>query len=321
MNTFWPSLRPVLGAKHSTLVRENCICLCWSPFDSHWEDVERKADCARMSTQVNSQPIDILLHSLDGTEVFATDPEGTHCLGPFGVFSIQPSIMPVIASDPSDSLSGISPDALDENRTNPIDISSFENGVEMLTEQQDLESDLFGNGLLTSTFDSGVLNSLFELTGCTPEEQPLQEDNETSTNANPHMQLLDLYLPFNSTPSLQFAGDFGDLASSTTNTLLVHYKENLISCFMSVEHHKPPWQILHLPCAVSAYGEIVSLGLLINSNILTETELRLTCRGYQSRQGISTFRHLRDERVESRPTPSRYGKAIAMACCWRAVSR
>jgi arginine metabolism regulation protein II len=34
----------------------------------------------------------------------------------------------------------------------------------------------------------------------------------------------------------------------------------MMGCFTPLHHEKPPWKILHLPCAISAYGELSLLG-------------------------------------------------------------
>lgn len=59
---------------------------------------------------------------------------------------------------------------------------------------------------------------------------------------------------------MSFSQDVADLAPSVMRALLDHYQSNMMSCFTPLHHEKPPWKILHLPCAISAYGELTLLG-------------------------------------------------------------
>lgn len=60
--------------------------------------------------------------------------------------------------------------------------------------------------------------------------------------------------------TLSFSQDVAGMAPGVMRTLLDHYQTSMMGCFTPLHHEKPPWKILHLPCAISAYGELSLLG-------------------------------------------------------------
>merc|ERR1711939_1041826 len=56
--------------------------------------------------------------------------------------------------------------------------------------------------------------------------------------------------------TLTFSQDVAGMAPGVMRTLLDHYQTSMMSCFTPLHHEKPPCKILHLPCAISAYGEL-----------------------------------------------------------------
>lgn len=60
--------------------------------------------------------------------------------------------------------------------------------------------------------------------------------------------------------TLTFSQDVAGMAPGVMRTLLDHYQTSMMGCFTPLHHEKPPWKILHLPCAISAYGELSLLG-------------------------------------------------------------
>jgi arginine metabolism regulation protein II len=60
--------------------------------------------------------------------------------------------------------------------------------------------------------------------------------------------------------TLTFSQDVAGMAPGVMRTLLDHYQTSMMGCFTPLHYEKPPWKILHLPCAISAYGELSLLG-------------------------------------------------------------
>lgn len=213
-----------------------------------------------MAAKVSHQHIEVLLQELDGTTTVLGQIDQTQSLGPFGVFSTQPT--PSLATDSPTSVQvdGIYPEhIIDDDDSLHVDFRAVPAGLE---EQQLINFNLFHSGPFTPLLEDH-LDPLFDtaVTGNYDFDALVElVEYEGQSPGNATMEIMRSPSPRSLSLPLHFAGDIGDLAPLITNTLLAHYRETLIANFIPLKQHKPPWTILHLPCAMSAYGEIALLG-------------------------------------------------------------
>lgn len=207
-----------------------------------------------MTRQISEHQVEgFLLHLDTQAETFDHDASINH--GPFGVFSLhrpkspsltpssppvpEPEALPIINSLPEDDWYGIdfmnieqpSHDFQPVMTKSPLPLS-WATSSPMLN---------FGDGMdeaLNMNF-SGV------------------EDPSSITDLTRFFPLS----PRLPTPvTLTFSQDVAGMAPGVMRTLLDHYQSSMMGCFTPLHHEKPPWKILHLPCAISAYGELSLLG-------------------------------------------------------------
>lgn len=207
-----------------------------------------------MTRQISEHQVEgFLLHLDTQAETFDHDAPINH--GPFGVFSLhrpkspsltpssppvpEPEALPIINSLPEDDWYGIdfmnieqpSHDFQPVMTKSPLPLS-WATSSPMLN---------FGDGMdeaLNMNF-SGV------------------EDPSSITDLTRFFPLS----PRLPTPvTLTFSQDVAGMAPGVMRTLLDHYQSSMMGCFTPLHHEKPPWKILHLPCAISAYGELSLLG-------------------------------------------------------------
>jgi arginine metabolism regulation protein II len=207
-----------------------------------------------MTRQISEHQIEALLVQLDTqAETLSYDAPCYH--GPFGVFSVhrpkspsptpsspavpEPEALPIINSLPEDDWYGIdfmnieqpSPDFQPVMTKNPLPLS-------WATSSPTLN---FGDGM-DESFDMSF-NGI--------------EDPSSITDLTRFFPLS----PRLPTPvTLTFSQDVAGMAPGVMRTLLDHYQTSMMGCFTPLHHEKPPWKILHLPCAISAYGELSLLG-------------------------------------------------------------
>lgn len=217
-------------------------------------DRERIAECSRMTRQISEHQVEGLLLHLD-TQAETLDYNAPINHGPFGVFSLhrpkspsltpssppvpEPEALPIINSLPEDDWYGIdfmnieqpSHDFQPVMTKSPLPLS-WATSSPMLN---------FGDGM-DEAFNmnfSGV------------------EDPSGITDLTRFFPLS----PRLPTPvTLTFSQDVAGMAPGVMRTLLDHYQTSMMGCFTPLHHEKPPWKILHLPCAISAYGELSLLG-------------------------------------------------------------
>ena len=217
-------------------------------------DRERIAECSRMTRQISEHQVEGLLLHLD-TEAETLDYDAPINHGPFGVFSLhkpkspsltpssspvpEPEALPIINSLPEDDWYGIdfmnieqpSHDFQPVMTKSPLPLS-WATSSPMLN---------FGDGI------DEAFNMNF--TGI--------EDPSGITDLTRFFPLS----PRLPTPvTLTFSQDVAGMAPGVMRTLLDHYQTSMMGCFTPLHHEKPPWKILHLPCAISAYGELSLLG-------------------------------------------------------------
>lgn len=222
-------------------------------------------ECTRLLEIIGNRSVEGLQQELDESGLSTNSSQSTLSLGPFGVFSIQSSSSPQILDLQQDDLSWTQLDYLVD-----VEPSLFLVGQSNLEESEVTPKERYAFGPEPSCLDPPTPSiffssspSSFNVDGIESleETRPAVRDTfEDVVDSGSGEAQLTLISPLYTSLSTQSATDIGDLAPSITNLLLSHYKENLISQFMSLEHHKPPWQVLHLPCATSAYGEIAISG-------------------------------------------------------------
>jgi arginine metabolism regulation protein II len=214
-------------------------------------DRERIAECCRMTRKVSDHQVEALLLQLD-SQAETLDHDTPLQNGPFGVFSLQqqhvssplsppvpdPEALPVVHELPEENWYG-----LDFMNDQPLqDFQSISIKAPLpLSWGTSSPMLAFGEGM-DEAFNMD-LNQTHDMSGMT--------DLATFFALSPRLP----------TPvSLSFSRDVADLAPGVMRTLLDHYQTNMMSCFTPLHHEKPPWKVLHLPCAISAYGELSLLG-------------------------------------------------------------
>lgn len=207
-----------------------------------------------MTRQISEHQVEGLLLQLD-TQAETLDHDAPLNHGPFGVFSLhrpkspsltpsspavpEPEALPIINSLPEDDWYGIdfmnmeqpSHDFQPVMTKSPLPLS-WATSSPMLN---------FGDGM-DEAFNMNFSGA---------------EDPSSITDLTRFFPLS----PRLPTPvTLTFSQDVAGMAPGVMRTLLDHYQTSMMGCFTPLHHEKPPWKILHLPCAISAYGELSLLG-------------------------------------------------------------
>ncbi|KAH0353929.1 hypothetical protein KCU83_g2704, partial [Aureobasidium melanogenum] len=219
-----------------------------------FSDRERIAECSRMTRQIPEHQVEGLLLQLDiQAETLDYDAPLDH--GPFGVFSVikprSPSLTPSSPPVPE-------PEALPIINSLPADDWY---GIDFMSIEQP-----------SHDFQPVMTKSPLPLSWTTPSPmfnfgEGMDEAFSMNLNAvEDHSSITDLTRFFPLSPrlptpvTLTFSQDVSGMAPGVMRTLLDHYQTSMMSCFTPLHHEKPPWKILHLPCAISAYGELSLLG-------------------------------------------------------------
>ncbi|KAL1311793.1 hypothetical protein AAFC00_001875 [Neodothiora populina] len=225
---------------------------------------EREAECKVLLGQVNGQKVETLLQDL---ESFTGPHEDVHnttlSSGPFSVFTTSVSASSIeshneIPSDQEDQpISNTIEDDIDE----VIRQSHWDEVIDVAPNRHVVDLDFFDTRSRTPVFNDSF-DTLFEFPASLSIEEDIQDVDlyKDLLNSSPTEYLQRTPSPRELAMPLEIAGDFGDLAPLITNTLLVHYKEAMLQCFVPLKQEKSPWSIVHLPCAMSAYGEMALLG-------------------------------------------------------------
>lgn len=214
-------------------------------------DRERIAECSRLTKQLPDHQVESLLWQIDSqTESFEDDSFVQH--GPFGVFSVSKATPPA-----SSTPSPLDPGTLSsESSSIPVDDWY---GLDTMDDQP------------SQNFQPLLLKSPLHLPWSCPVpiltyDEGIDSNFAMDLNEEQDPSFTDLVRFFSPTPPLpspvplHFTQDVGDLSPGVIRSLLDHYQTSMMSCFTPLHHEKPPWKILHLPCAVSAYGELTLLG-------------------------------------------------------------
>ncbi|THY68387.1 hypothetical protein D6C86_09391 [Aureobasidium pullulans] len=219
-----------------------------------FSDRERIAECSRMTRQISDKQVEGLLLQLD-TQAETLDYDAPLNHGPFGVFSVNKPKSP--------SLSPSSP-PVPEPEALPIINSLPEDdwyGIDFMNVEQS-----------SHDFQPLMMKSPLPLSWATPSSMLNFGDgmdeafnmNLDGTEDPSGITDLTRFFPLSTrlpTPvTLTFSQDVAGMAPGVMRTLLDHYQTSMMSCFTPLHHEKPPWKILHLPCAISAYGELSLLG-------------------------------------------------------------